>query len=514
MKYAIAVIDIGMTNKKIVIYNDSLEQLDIRYKTFKPKIIDNLETHDLQGMETWFIAELKALAEKYPIKVLAVSTHGGTFVCLGEDGRIVLPSVYYTHEPGEQFHHNFYKLFGDVDELQLRTGTPVFMAMISTAKGIFFVQEKFKEEYKNVRNILLYPQYWGFRFTGKMGIESTYIGNHTYLWDQVDNRFSTVTRKLAADTLMPETLGSPLDVLGTISAEFQEKTGLSGDTIVTLGIHDSNSALLPHFAKKGEKGFILNSTGTWCVIMNPAEKYGFSKSELGKTVLFNISAFGKPIKTANFMGGMQFEAWSQLFMKQHGRNDFPVWNEELFHTILKEKKLFLLPEIMPGSGQFPFSKARVIENGKPYFFDAQDSLPSCFTDYEKSYAVLHLSLIMQTLTAMDRAGIKDGDEVYTEGGFRKDETYNRLLASALWNNRVFITDIAEATALGTAMTAKLALSGKSLADPKSQLADLAVDFEICYQEQEKTFFPELSAYRAAWLAEAEEKVDKRSGYSP
>ena len=46
------------------------------------------------------------------------------------------------------------------------------------------------------------------------------------------------------------------------------------------------------------------------------------------------------------------------------------------------------------------------------------------------------------------------------------------------------------------MTAKMAMSGKSL-------ADLAGDFEVSYQEQEKGSFPELEAYRKIWLTEAE-----------
>jgi sugar (pentulose or hexulose) kinase len=125
-------------------------------------------------------------------------------------------------------------------------------------------------------------------------------------------------------------------------------------------------------------------------------------------------------------------------------------------------------------------------------------MPPCFNSDEKSFAVLRISLVMQTLTALERIGIKNGYEVYTEGGFRKDESYNRLLSSALVNSKVFLTDIAEAAALGAAMTAKMALSGKSL-------KDLAGDFEISYQEQEKSSFPELEAYRQAWLREAEKK---------
>ena len=34
MEYAVAVIDIGMTNKKVAVYDENLHQLDAVYKTF------------------------------------------------------------------------------------------------------------------------------------------------------------------------------------------------------------------------------------------------------------------------------------------------------------------------------------------------------------------------------------------------------------------------------------------------------------------------------------------------
>jgi sugar (pentulose or hexulose) kinase len=99
---------------------------------------------------------------------------------------------------------------------------------------------------------------------------------------------------------------------------------------------------------------------------------------------------------------------------------------------------------------------------------------------------------MQSLAALERTGLQPGTVIITEGGFRKDEAYNRLLSSAFRDNKVYLTDIAEATALGAAMTAKTALTGKSL-------AAMAGDFEVDYQEVPKSDIPELINYRKAWM---------------
>jgi len=496
VEYAIAVIDIGMTNKKVAVYDDALNQIEAEYKNFPPVMVEGLQTHDLAGMETWFMERLASAAGKYPIKAVAVSTHGATFACVDTTGKACVPCVFYTEEPGDAFHDRFYKLFGKPEDLQARTGTPYFKAMINPAKGILFAKERFPNEFAKTKWLLNYPQYWGFRLCGKAGAEGTYTGCHSYLWDWVDGRWSDVAVKLGIAGKMPAALNNSWDVLGTISAEVAERTGLSRDVVVTMGIHDSNSSLLPHFAKKGEDGFMLNSTGTWCVIMNPVASYGFKAEELGKVVFFNQSAFKTPVKTAIFLGGMEFETWSKILMEVNGRTDLPPFDKPLYDALLERRSLFVLPELVAGSGQFPGSKPRVVENGKTYSIDdirSGKATPPAFKNYEEGIAALRISLAIQTLVAFERVGIDGSKEVFTEGGFRKNEAYNALLSAALPNNKVSLTNIAEATALGAAMTAKMALTGK-------KLSDLADDFSVEYKEVPKQSFPAFALYREAWTA--------------
>ena len=118
MEYAIAVIDIGMTNKKVAVYDQNLKQLDAAYKNFEPLQIphpvtgEQLDAHDLQGMKDWFFATLKDFAGKYPIKAISVTTHGATFVCLDKAGRECAPCIFYTYEPGPDFQTEFYQTVG------------------------------------------------------------------------------------------------------------------------------------------------------------------------------------------------------------------------------------------------------------------------------------------------------------------------------------------------------------------------------------------------------------------
>jgi sugar (pentulose or hexulose) kinase len=112
-------------------------------------------------------------------------------------------------------------------------------------------------------------------------------------------------------------------------------------------------------------------------------------------------------------------------------------------------------------------------------------------------AALNFSLAIQTMVALDRAGLKADTEVFTEGGFRKNAGYNAALASALGGEgggRAYLTDISEATALGAAMTAAAALEGIA---PDS----LGDRFDIEYRKvRPMEALGDFARYRAEWLA--------------
>ncbi len=507
MEEMYAVIDIGMTNKKVAIYDSSLRQVDVSYKSFEPLEVGGLPVHDLAGMEDWFLERLADAAAKYPIRAVSVTAHGATFVCVDGEGNPCVPCVFYTHEPGDEFHDRFYARFGKPEALQAATGTPYFKALINSAKGVYYASERFPEGFARTAHVLDLPQYWGLRLTGAVAAEGTYVGCHTYLWDWTRNAWSSVARDLGIADKLPARLSAPWDVLGKVSARVASRTGLSPDAAVTVGIHDSNSSLLPHFAANGETGFMLNSTGTWCVIMNPVREYGFKKDELGKVVFFNRSAFGSPVKTAIFLGGKEFESWNNLAAA--AGIERPDFDPARYDAVLAKADVFILPEIVAGSGQFPGSRPCLIEGGTRYEYDdivAGRAVPPCMKDAERFFVALTSSLVIQTLVALERAGIDPSKKVFTEGGFRKNRAYTALLSQALPDNSCYLTDIAEATALGAALAARMATSGLSLSEAAGNL-------KVEYIEAEKKTIPAFEAYKRAWLALVESNAGRRASES-
>ena len=498
MNYAVAVLDIGKTNKKVALYDDSMKELAVRKRKIETMKVNNLDVENVEEVEKWFLEQLKELSSEYPIKALSITTHGATVVCTGEDGKPSVPTVAYTNEVPESFHEEFWNEMGDPGEIQKITATAEIKPLINIAELLWFMKKQWPEDFSKTRNILFYPQYFGYRLTGKVSADITYTGCHTYLWDYTENDWSFIADKLGIRDMLPEKPGNPADELGVISKKVAEYTGLSPDTKVTLGIHDSNSSLIPYIITQ-DKDFVLNSTGTWCVAMHPVDKVSFKEEEIGKLVYYNLSYKGEPVKTSILMGGLELETYVSMLMKHHNRTDWPVCDHKYYREIINQKSSFVLPSIIRGAGQFPYSVPRVIDNGKEYLLsDLQNGSvwPEIFNDYIKGFAMVNLSIAIQTKVALERVGLEKGTEVFIEGGFRQNKNYAAVLSALLPDNPLFLTELGEATSFGAA------LCGKSLLD-NVEIDDLSEYVKLDKQSVGQVVMDGLNSYVEEFLKLAE-----------
>jgi len=458
--FYLAVLDIGKTNKKVLIYDQNLKMVVSTYKTFEQIDHGDFLSDDLEAIYEWFLSSLKNFAQQYAIQAISISAHGATFVAVDEKGNLTIPEICYTTEPGEDFHEEFYQEFGQAEALQKATATPNFMALLNVSKGIFYAKKHFPEAFNATRYFLNLPQYFSFRLTGVASAEPTYVGCHSYLWNFEKNTWSDVAHQLGIMDKLPDKIVKSWEVIGSILPEVASTTGLSSNVKVNPGLHDSNASLLPYLIKMKEP-FILNSTGTWCVVMKEAEQVQFSPDELGKVVFYNLNVFNKPVKTAIFLAGLEFETYTDILKNLNKDHDFPEYDHELYQQIIENGNEFILPGVTKGTGQFPDSEARVISGNEIYSLEeiqAGTRYPEFFKNYEYAYAVLILSLAIQTKVALDRTGIQAGMPIFTEGGFRKNDCYNKLLTAFYPQSAVFTTALAEATAFGAAITALAGLT--------------------------------------------------------
>jgi hypothetical protein len=163
------------------------------------------------------------------------------------------------------------------------------------------------------------------------------------------------------------------------------------------------------------------------------------------------------------MGGIEFEAYDEILKKIHGTGPLPAFDQKLYEKIASEQNLFILPGVTPGTGQFPESTARVIEKGSTFDFEeirSREKYPSFFMDKAIAYAVLNLSLAVQTKISLDRSDMRNGMPLYTEGGFSQNKGYNLLLSGFYPDSNIYLTNLNEATAYGAALIGKAAKENK------------------------------------------------------
>ncbi len=78
----IAVIDVGKTNKKVLIFDEQLKLVDSVYHSFEEFIEGPIHYENIIPMVAWMKEQLKVFSQKYRIDALSITTHGATAVCI------------------------------------------------------------------------------------------------------------------------------------------------------------------------------------------------------------------------------------------------------------------------------------------------------------------------------------------------------------------------------------------------------------------------------------------------
>ena len=99
----------------------------------------------------------------------------------------------------------------------------------------------------------------------------------------------------------------PQPVTNDVVSESQ----IGGKTVlVGTGIHDSSSSLVPYL-KGSEEPFILVSTGTWCITMNPFNSEPLTASQLEQDCLCFLSPDKQQVKSSRLFMGHFHEVWAE-----------------------------------------------------------------------------------------------------------------------------------------------------------------------------------------------------------
>jgi sugar (pentulose or hexulose) kinase len=425
----IAIFDIGKTNKKLLLFDASLK-LVYQHEQKLPVIADEdgFECDDMPRMAAWMKESMAELVEKqeYEIKALNFTTYGASLMHLDAAGNALTPVYNYLKPMPAGVMEGFYDRYGGVEEFSRNTASPA-LDMLNSGLQILWLKRARPEVFKKINCTLHFPQYAAYLFTRKLTSEYTSIGCHTAMWD-FDNRcYHAWLSDEGIRLPQPEGNSGVTDV------------GINGKSVKTgIGIHDSSASLVPYFKGTHEE-FILISTGTWCIFMNPFNTEPLTTAQLRRDSLCYMSINQQQVKSSRLFLGhihdVNLERINTHFGVEGNRYKKVVADKALCRSKLQANKHVFFTQGVPED-----------------YVDANADL-AAFSSFEEAYHQFVFDLVglgMESLKLIIPA--RDNTKtVFISGGFARNELFTGFLASMLPGKKVVTSEIDNATALGAAM---------------------------------------------------------------
>ena len=447
----IAIFDVGKTNKKLFLFDEN-------YKIVFERSARFIETTDEDGFPSENLDSLKlsvfdSLREvfrikEFNIKAINFTSYGASFVYLNERLQAFAPLYNYLKPYPEYLQKQFYDTYGGEEEFSFRTASPV-LGSLNSGMQLYRIKYEKPELFKEIKYALHLPQYLSFLISGKVYSDITSIGCHTNLWDFQKNEY----HKWVQQEGIYEKLAPIHSCTEVVPASFP-----GNNYSVGIGLHDSSSALIPYLMNFHEP-FILISTGTWCISLNPFNHSTLTKEELKNDCLSFMSYEGKPVKSSRLFAGNEHEhevkRISEYFNQSAARYRQMDFNPEMI-TVLQDENGSL--------GQL-IEKTKIhnicLPDGQSGLFTARDL--SSFKNDEEAYHQLILDIVAQqylsTQWVLKGTTVK---RIFVDGGFSSNAIYMNLLASVFPGIEVFAASMAQATAVGAALCIHNAWNTKTL----------------------------------------------------
>lgn len=337
----VAVIDIGKTHAKLIVV-DGTNGEELASRKIANRVLSSppYPHYDIDALWDFILEGLAAFSQEPGYQAISITTHGASAALLNAAGELAMPVLDYEH----QYPLDIQKSYAGLRPEFFETYSPALPMGLNLGAQLHYQKNAFPDAFARTSTILTYPQYWAYRLTGVAANEVTSLGCHTDLWRPETNEFSSLIDKLEIRQMMAP-VRSAFDMLGPVLPDTARKIGAGADMPVYCGLHDSNASLLPHLMVR-EEPFSVVSTGTWVICFGVGAPLG--TLDPARDSLVNVDAFGKPVPSARFMGGREFE----IMAAKLGHLPEPDTLKAAVDTAVN-KGIMLLPNIVTGSGPFP-----------------------------------------------------------------------------------------------------------------------------------------------------------------
>lgn len=424
-----AVFDIGKTNKKFFLFDKDFQEVYREYIRFDPiEDEDGHPTEDLVRLKNWLKEVFDRIldAKQYDIVSINFSTYGASLVHLDENGEVLTPLYNYTKPLPQEIINSFYDKYGPEVDFAAATGSPS-AGMLNSGMQLYWLKYTKPEVFQKIKYSLHLPQYISYIFTGIPVSEHTSIGCHTALWDY--------EKKDYHEWVYQEGIYKKLPVI--VSTETSFNMNYNGKRInIGAGIHDSSAALLPYI-RSVRKKFILVSTGTWSITLNPFSEQDLTKADIAKNCINYMRINGKAVKASRLFLGNEYKeqvkVLSQHFKVPDDYHKTIGFDHDIYCEIVKDFEYMyswigIEDKNMPATTRIPYNK------------------------FEHAYHQLMVELVLLQVDCIKMVSGNDViEKLYIDGGFSDNEVYIQLLSHYLRNMSLSTTDSSLGSALGAAL---------------------------------------------------------------
>ncbi len=423
----IAVFDVGKTNKKLFLFDGQYRIVAEQSESLSPGMDEDGDPcEDLPRLTDWVRESLAQVMVRPDIRVRAVnfSAYGASFVHLGADGQPVAPLYNYLKPYPTALKRKFYDTYGGEVTLSMLTASPV-LGSLNSGMQLYRMRQERPELFGRIKYSLHLPQYLSYLLTGRAVSDITSIGCHTNLWNFPQQRYHDwVYREGLIEKLAPIVPSN--SVLP------------AGELLVGVGLHDSSAAMIPYLEGFREP-FVLISTGTWCITLNPFNDTPLTAAELRQDCLCYMSYLGRPVKASRLFAGydheQQVRRLADYFQRPPGAAAAVGFDPDCVAALRARR------ELAPTGAEAPVTAS---------VFGRRDL--AVFESFEQAYHCLLMDIMDQQVKST-RLVLHDTDvrRIFVDGGFGKNKVYMHLLAAAFPDVEVFAASISQATALGAAL---------------------------------------------------------------
>ncbi|MES2874094.1 MAG: FGGY family carbohydrate kinase [Bacteroidota bacterium] len=442
----IAIFDIGKTNKKLFLFDEHYHIVYEKSATFREITDEDGEAcENLDSLRLFVLESLNDVLkiEKYIVKAINVSAYGASLVYVDKEYKPLTPLYSYLKPYPESLEMQFYSAYGTQEQIMLETASPA-LGSLNSGLQLYRLKYEKPEIFEKLKYALHLPEYMSFLMSGICYSDLTSIGCHTWLWDfKKQDYHSWVYDENLQIKLAPIHSSEEVSSISSIGKTYQ----------IGGGLHDSSAALIPYMVNFSEP-FVLISTGTWCISLNPFTDSPLTPQQLRNNCLTHLSYRGKSVKASRIFAGFEHDQQVKRIA------DYFKVNSILFKTLEFDSEIIAKLEA-EGHQKYPSLNPDPLP--KVSAFQQRE-----LADFENAAIAYHqliadLIHLQYTSTQQIISGTVT-KKIFVDGGFSKNVIYMNLLAAKFKDMEVYAATMAQASALGAALAIHKHWNTKALAN--------------------------------------------------